>query len=47
MVEEMTYLHKNEIWDLVKQPNGRKHVSSKWVFKNKLNATGQVEKYKA
>jgi hypothetical protein len=47
MVEEMESLHKNETWDLVELPNGRKHVGSKWVFKKKLNATGQVEKFKA
>jgi hypothetical protein len=47
MVEEMESLHKNETWDLVKLPNGRKHVGSKWVFKNKMNDTGQVEKFKA
>jgi hypothetical protein len=47
MVEEMEYLHKNETWDLVKLPSGRNHVSSKWVFKKKMNASGQVEKFKA
>jgi hypothetical protein len=47
MVEEMESLHKNETWDLVKLPNGRKPIGSKWVFKKKLNATGQVEKFKA
>jgi hypothetical protein len=47
MVEEMESLHKNETWDLVKLPSGRKHVDSKWVFKKKMNATGQVEKFKA
>jgi hypothetical protein len=47
MVEEMESLHKNETWDLVKLPSVRKHVSRKWVFKKKMNATGQVEKFKA
>jgi hypothetical protein len=47
MVEEMESLHKNETWDLVKLPNGRKPIGSKWVFKKKLNATGQVKKFKA
>jgi hypothetical protein len=47
MVEEMESLHKNETWDLVKLPNGRKPIGSKWVFKKKLNAIGQVKKYKA
>ena len=47
MVEEMEALDKNEAWDLVEFHDGRKHVGSKWVFKNKLTATGKVEKYKA
>ena len=47
MVEEMEALDKNETWDLVELPNGRKPVGSKWAFKKKLNAVGKVEKYKA
>jgi hypothetical protein len=47
MVEEMESLHKNETWDLVKFPSGRNHVDRKWVFKKKINAAGQVEKFKA
>ena len=47
MVDEMESLHKNEAWDLVEFPVGRKPISSKWVFKKKTNAEGKVEKYKA
>jgi hypothetical protein len=47
MVEEMESLHKNETWDLVKLPSGRKLVDSKWEFKKNMNATGQVKKFKA
>jgi hypothetical protein len=47
MVEETESLHNNDTWDLVKLPSGRKHVGSKWVFKNKMNATNQVDKFKA
>ena len=43
----MEALDKNEAWDLVELPNGRKPIGSKWVFKKKLNAAGKVEKYKA
>jgi hypothetical protein len=43
----MESLKNNETWDLFELPNGRKPVSSKWVFKKKLNATGQVEKFKS
>jgi hypothetical protein len=47
MEEEMASLDKNEAWDLVELPTGRKLIGSKWVFKKKLNAEGKVEKYKA
>eukprot|EP00253_Pinus_taeda_P018330 PITA_18330 len=46
MVDEMESLHKNEAWDLVEFPSGRKPIGSKWVFKKKTNAEGKVEKYK-
>ena len=47
MEEEMASLDKNEAWDLVELPAGRKPIGSKWVFKKKMNAEGKVEKYKA
>ena len=47
MVDEMASLHKNEAWDLVELPAGRKPIGSKWVFKKKTNAEGKVEQYKA
>eukprot|EP00253_Pinus_taeda_P016346 PITA_16346 len=47
MVDEMTSLQKNEAWDPVELPDGRKPIGSKWVFKKKTNAEGKVEKYKA
>jgi hypothetical protein len=47
MEEEMASLDKNEAWDLLELPTGRKPIGRKWVFKKKLNAEGKVEKYKA
>jgi hypothetical protein len=47
MEEEMTYLDKNEAWDLVELPTERNPIGSKRVFKKELNAEGKVEKYKA
>ena len=44
MVDEIEALDKNETWDLVEFPNGGKPISSKWVFKKKLNLAGKVEK---
>jgi hypothetical protein len=47
MVEEMDALDKNEAWDIVELPAGRKYVGRKWLFKKKFNAQGKVEKCKA
>ena len=47
MFDEMASLHKNEAWDLVEFPNGRKPIGRKWVFKKNMNVEGKVEKYKA
>ena len=47
MDDEMDSLDKNEAWNLVQLPAGRKAVGSKWIFKKKLNAEGKVQKYKS
>ena len=47
MDEEMDSLDKNEAWKLVRLPARIKFIGSKWIFKNKLNADGKVDKYKA
>jgi hypothetical protein len=47
MVEEMDALDKNEAWDIVEFPAGRKLVGRKWLFKKNFNAQGKVDKYKA
>ena len=36
-----------KIWTLVPCPAGRKLVDSKWVFKLKRDANGQISRYKA
>ena len=46
MVEEMDALDKNEAWDIVELPAGRKFVGSKWLFKKKFNAEGNWRKTK-
>lgn len=40
-------LIKNQTWILCDLPPGCKAISSKWVFKKKLKANGDIEKYKA
>jgi hypothetical protein len=46
MVEEIVALDKNEVWDLVELLTGINPIGKKWVFKEKLNVEGKVEKYK-
>lgn len=47
MDREMESLMKNEVWELVTLPRGRKIVGSKWVFKEKIGADGTTERHKA
>jgi hypothetical protein len=47
MVEEMTALDKNELWDLVELSTGRNPIGRKWVLKKKLNTEGKLKTYKA
>ena len=43
----MQSLHRNKVWALVELPPNRKVIGSKWVFKRKVNANGEVERHKA
>lgn len=36
-IEEMRALHKNQMWDLVELPHGKKAGGYKWVFTVKFN----------
>ncbi|KAG8483031.1 hypothetical protein CXB51_021957 [Gossypium anomalum] len=47
MEEEMECLQKNETWQLVKPPIGKKIVGYKWVFKKKKGSNSGDTKYKA
>ena len=40
-------MDKNETWDLVRLPDGRELVGCKYVFKKKLDAIRQDNKYNA
>lgn len=46
MKDELEALQKNDIWELVKLPNGIKSIASKWIFKIKRNADGFIWKHK-
>ena len=47
MLEELRSLHEKNTWMLVRLPPGRKVIGTKWVYRLKMTADGQLEKYKA
>ena len=47
MKSELDSMYSNQVWDLVKAPNGIKLVSCKWVYKRKRRIDGKVETFKA
>ncbi len=47
MDEELRSLQENEVWQVVPKPPNRKIVDSKWVYKVKTDADGNLERYKA
>jgi hypothetical protein len=47
MDEEIDSIERNNTWDLVNLPEGKKSIGVKWVYKTKLSADGKVENYKA
>jgi hypothetical protein len=47
MKEELTMIKNNEIWILVDRPVHKKVIGMKWIFKTKLNAYRNINKYKA
>ena len=48
MEEEMQSLHKNQTWELVELPKGKKAIGCKWVYKKKEAVSeNEGEKFKA
>ena len=45
--EELFMIEKNKTWELVDQPQNKKVIGVKWVYKTKLNVDGSITKYKA
>lgn len=45
--EELSALEENNTWTVTELPPGKKALNSKWVFRVKSDAYGNVEKYKA
>jgi hypothetical protein len=47
MIEEYESILKNDVWEVVPRPQGKSVVTSKWIYKIKHAADGNVEKFKA
>ena len=46
-MEEYHSLMKNDVWEIVRRPEGKSMVTSRWLYKVKHVADNSVEKYKA
>jgi len=44
---ELEALKKNKTWIFTTLPEGKRAITSKWVFKIKRNETGNIERFKA
>lgn len=47
MEEEIESINKNNTWELVEYPAGKKVIGLKWVYKTKLDSDGNVQRFKA
>ena len=44
MDEEIISIATNDTWKLVPKPKGKKSLGVKWIYKEKENAKGEVER---
>ena len=47
MNEEMASLQENKCWSLEERPTDAQLISAKWIYKVKMDAQGNVERFKA
>ena len=47
MKSEIGSMYENKVWTLVDFPDERRPIENKWIFKKKIDATGNVTVYKA
>jgi len=45
MKEEIASIERNQTWDLVELPSGKKPIDLKWVYKVKMNPKGEIMRY--
>lgn len=46
MDEELRGIAEKGVWSLAEMPPGFKAIGTKWVFRDKLNADGSIQRYK-
>ena len=44
MMEEYASIMKNDVWEVVPRPEGKSVVTSRWLYKIKYVADGNIEK---
>ena len=47
MDDELKALVRNQTWELVKLPPGKRTIGCRWVYTVKYKANGTLDKYKA
>ncbi|GKV48172.1 hypothetical protein SLEP1_g54998 [Rubroshorea leprosula] len=47
MDEEIAAIERNNTWELIELPKGKKAIGVKWVYKTKLKENGEIDKFKA
>ena len=47
MQDELHQFERNKVWRLVPRPKGRTIIGTKWVFRNKADETGLIQRNKA
>ena len=47
MKQEIKALEENNTWKIVELPKGMHAVGSKWIYKVKYKANGEIERFKA
>ncbi|KAK8701802.1 hypothetical protein V6N13_020180 [Hibiscus sabdariffa] len=47
MQEELNQFDRSKVWTLVERPNDKSTIGTKWVFRNKLDESGNIVRNKA